>query len=79
MNVTLKNVPEPVYKVMKQEAKRNRRSLNAEMIRALEDKVSQAERRNKLKQLIDKVDRFAGSLGPMPDSTPLIRRERDRH
>ena len=33
MNVTLKNVPEPVYNGMKREAKRNRRSLNAEMIR----------------------------------------------
>ena len=79
MNVTLKNVPEPVYEVMKREAKRNRRSLNAELIRALEEKVADADRRSKLKHLIEKVDRFAASLPPMPDSAPLIRRERERH
>ena len=78
MNVTLKNVPEPVYKVMKREAKRNRRSLNAEIIVALEEKVADAERRAKAKDLLEKVVQFRKSLPPMPDSTPIIRAERNR-
>ena len=78
MNVTLKNVPEPVYKTMKQEAKRNRRSLNAELIRAIEEKAAEAERRNNLKHLMTKVERFVSGLPPLPDSTPLIRAERER-
>jgi hypothetical protein len=79
MNVTLKNVPEPVYEVMKREAKRNGRSLNAELIRALEDKVAEAKRRQRIGGLLEKVKRFRASLPPMPDSAPIIRRERDRH
>jgi hypothetical protein len=78
MNVTLKNVPEPVYKVMKREAKRNRRSLNAEIILALEEKVAEAERRSKLKDVMARVERFRASLPLLPDSTPTIRAERNR-
>ena len=36
MNITVKNIPDSIYKVMKREAKKKRRSLNAEIIRVLE-------------------------------------------
>jgi hypothetical protein len=36
MNITVKNLSESVYRVIKREAKRKRRSLNAEIIQALE-------------------------------------------
>lgn len=46
MNITGKNIPEPVYRVMKREAKRKRRrrSLNSEIVQMLETEASEAER-----------------------------------
>jgi hypothetical protein len=48
VNITVKNVPQPVYRVMKREAKRNRRSLDSEIIQALETRAAEAERRRRL-------------------------------
>ena len=78
MNVTVKNIPEPIYRVIKREAKRKRRSLNAEIIQALETESAEVERRRQLMSLRKELDRFAASLPPLDDSAPLIRRDRDR-
>jgi hypothetical protein len=78
MNITVKSIPDSVYRVMKREAKRNRRSLNSEIIRALETEAAQAERRRQLVGLRKGLDRFAASLPPLDDSTPLILRDRGR-
>jgi len=78
MNITIKNVPEPVYRVIKREAKRNRRSLNAEIIQALETEAAEAERLRQFGDLRKELDRFAASLAPLDDSAPLIRRDRER-
>jgi plasmid stability protein len=78
MNLTVKNIPDSVYRVIKQEAKRKRRSLNAEIIVALETEAAEAERRRQLSKLRVELDRFAASLPPLDDSTPLIRADRRR-
>lgn len=78
MNITLKNVPEPVYRAMKRQAKRNRRSLNAEIIRALETEAAEAERLRRLRDLGAELERFRASLPPLDDSAPLIRQDRER-
>jgi len=62
---------------MKREAKRNGRSLNAEIVQALEKESAEAERRRQLMNLRKELDRFAASLPPLGDSAPLIRRGRD--
>jgi plasmid stability protein len=77
MNLTVKNIPDSIYRVMKREAKRSRRSLNAEIIRALETESAEAERRRQLIHLRKELDRFAASLPPLEDSAPLIRRGRE--
>ena len=59
MNITLKNVPQPVYRVIKREAKKNRRSLNAEIIQTLETEAAEAERRRRLRGVRKEMDRFA--------------------
>lgn len=51
VNITVKNLPEAVYQVIKREAKRNRRSLNAEIIQTLEMEAAEAERRRQLGNL----------------------------
>lgn len=78
MNITVKNVPEPVYRVIKREAKRNRRSLNAEIIQTLEAEAAEAGRRRQLSDLRNELKRFAAALPPLDDSAPLIRRDRER-
>ena len=78
MNITVKNVPDSIYRVMKREAKKKRRSLNAEIIHALETEAAEAERRRGLSSLRKQLDRFASSLPPLSDSATLIRADRDR-
>jgi hypothetical protein len=78
MNITVKNIPDSIYRVMKREAKRKRRSLNAEIIQALERESVEAQRRRRLTNLRKGLDRFAASLPPLDDSAPLIRRNRER-
>ena len=79
MNITLKNVPEKVYRTVKRAAKEQGRSLNAQIIQLLEAEAAHLERRKRLPELIKELERFRNSLPPQEDSTPLIRRERQRH
>lgn len=79
MNITLKNVPDKVYRTVKRAAKEQGRSLNAQIIHALEAEAAEFERRKRVAKWRKDLDRFAASLGPMSDSTPLIRQERERH
>ena len=78
MNITVKNVPNSVYLVIKREAKRKRRSLNSEIIQALEAEAAEAERRRQMSKLRKELDKFAASLPPLGDSAPLIRADRER-
>jgi hypothetical protein len=78
MNITVKNIPDSIYRVMKREAKRKRRSLNAEIIQAMETEAAEAGRRRQLGNLRRELDRFAASLPPLDDSVPLIRGDRGR-
>ena len=78
MNITVKNIPESIYRVMKREAKRKGRSLNAEIIQALETEAAEAERLRQLSNLRKELDRFAASLPPIDDSAALIREDRER-
>ena len=78
MTVTVKNIPSTVYAAIKKEAQRNRRSLNSEIIRALEDEAAEARRLRQLSKLRKELDRFAATLPQLGDSAPLIRRDRER-
>ena len=78
MNITVKNIPDSIYRVMKREAKRKRRSLNSEIIQALETEVAEAQKRRQLASLRKELDRFAASLPPLDESAPLIRADRER-
>jgi hypothetical protein len=78
VNITVKNVPEPVYRAIKGEAKRNKRSLNAEIIQGLETEAMVARRRRNLGRRRKELERFGASLPPLDDSAPLIRRDRGR-
>jgi hypothetical protein len=78
VNLTVKNIPEPVYRAIKRVAKKNRRSLNAQIIETLEAEAAEAARRHRLSKLRKELERFPKALPPLPDSAPLIRRDRER-
>jgi hypothetical protein len=78
MDVTLKNVPDKVYRALKRAAKEQGWTLNAQIIHALEAEAAELERRGKSRQWRAELERFRKALPPMDDSTPLIREERDR-
>jgi hypothetical protein len=78
VDITVKNIPGAVYLAIKREAKRNRRSLNAEIIRALEHEAAEAERWRSVSGLRRQLERFRSSLPPLDDSASLIRQDRER-
>lgn len=78
MNITLKNVPDKIYRIVKRAAKEQGRSLNAQIIHMLEAEAAELERRRRASEWRKQVDRFAASLPPMDASAPLIRQDRRR-
>ena len=78
MNITLKNVPDKVYKAVKRAAKEQGRSLNAQIIHTLQAEAAEVERKKRAAAWRKNVDQFRNSLPPQEDSTPLIRQERQR-
>lgn len=78
MNITLKSVPEAVYREIRREAGEQGRSLNAQIIRVLEAEAAEVRRRRRLARVRKELERFAASLPAQDDSTPLIRQDRRR-
>ena len=78
MNITLKNVPQAVYRVIKREAAQRGRSLNSQIIRTLQAEAVELERRRQLADVRKELDQFVSSLAPLSDSAPLIRQDRER-
>jgi plasmid stability protein len=76
-DVRIRGLEENVVHLLKAQAKRKGRSLQADLKELLE--VSAYARR---RQLVDDLkhyhEEFRAKYGEMPDSTPLIREERDR-
>jgi len=79
MNLTIKNIPDKVYRTLKQEAAFQGRSLNAEVIFVLARAAEEIERRQGMRESWDDLSRFVASLPKLPSSVPLIRADRRRH
>jgi plasmid stability protein len=79
MNLTIKNIPENVYREFKQAAATQGRSLNAQLIQALAMEAAELERRRQMKSSRKELERFVASLPKMKtESWRLLRRERER-
>lgn len=77
MNVTLKQLPSDTYKVIQQTAEEHGRSLNAQIIYILSTQAQEIERRKKMRESRDELDKFVESLPVMESSADLIREDRD--
>jgi plasmid stability protein len=80
-NVTVRNIPEREYAELQQDAKQNRRSINAEILSLLADKAAMNRRRRRMKEAIRKLDRLRGEASkkyPVSyEMLELIREDRE--
>jgi plasmid stability protein len=80
-NVTVRRIPKDAYAVLKRDAKRHRRSLNAEILALFADKAEMARRRASAAKAMTEIDRIREEIARkypnQPDSAELIREDRD--
>ena len=75
----VRNVPDPLYRRLKQRAEARRRSLSAEVITLLEWAIEEAERRPEATLYAIRARRsFKPTAAGAPDSTTLLREDRAR-
>ncbi len=81
MNLTIKNMPEDVYKILKQTAADRGRSLNAEVNRMLAEQAEMEARRKHIGATWDEYERFRSSMPKLRKGTieKIIREDRDSH
>jgi plasmid stability protein len=77
-NLTIKKLPDPVYRRLKKHARLQGRSLNAQVIHILQSDLDNRARFEKMRDSNAELERLVASMPPMEDSTPLIREDRDR-
>lgn len=78
MNVTVKQIPSDTYEKVRELAEARGRSVNAEIIHILSIHTKEHERRRKLRESRQELDKFVESLPPMESSVDLIREDRNR-
>jgi len=80
-NITVRNIPEADYSVLRRDAKRHGRSLNAEFLAMLADKKEMARRRAGAARAMKRIDKILEEIAKkypnQPDSVDLIREDRD--
>lgn len=80
-NLTVRNIPKGTYAELQVEARRNQRSMNAEILKLLADKVEMGRRRRQAAKVLARLgqirDDIAHEHPNQPDSVDLIREDRD--
>ena len=71
-NISVRDVPEAVHLALKAEARRNRRSLNREILNRLEDSLARKPR--DADALLERIRSRKRAIGPI-DAVPEIARE----
>jgi plasmid stability protein len=80
-NLTVRNVPEKDYAEIQLDARRNRRSINAEILSLFADKADMNRRRRHAVKAMKRIDKIREGIAKkypnQPDSVDLIREDRD--
>jgi plasmid stability protein len=80
-NLTVRRIPKEVYRRLKVTAKRNHRSLNAEILAVLTDEDAWALRRLQIAAVLPELakarEEIAREFPNAPESVELIREDRD--
>jgi hypothetical protein len=80
-NLTVRDIPQKDYAELQQDAKQNRRSINAEILSLLADKAAMNRRRRHAAKVMKRIakmrEEIAREYPNQPDSVDLIREDRD--
>jgi plasmid stability protein len=80
-NLTLRNIPAEDYAELRQDARQNRRSVNAEVLTMISRRVEMNRRRRQAAKVIQKLrkerEQIAREYPHQPDSADLVREDRD--
>jgi plasmid stability protein len=78
----VENVPDPVYKALRERARKNRKSIAAEVIELLEQNIPTAEELKARREFYDRMAELRArpplSAGPFPSAEEMIREDRER-
>jgi len=78
----VENVPEAIYKALRERARKNRKSMAAEVIALLEENIPTAEELRQRREFARKLKQLSSreplSPGPFPSAEEMIREDRDR-
>ena len=78
----VENVPEAVYKALRERARKNRKSIAAEVIELLEQNIPTAEELRRRREFARKMREISSreplSAGPFPSVEEMIREDRER-
>jgi plasmid stability protein len=78
----VENVPEDVYRALRERARRHRKSIAAEVIELLEQNVPTADELKKRRKAIDELAKLRAmppaSPGPFPSAEEMISEDRNR-
>ena len=77
-NLTIKKLPDPLYRHLKEQARHQGRCLSAHVIHILQSDLNELARFERMRESNPELERLVASMSPMEDSTPLIREDRDR-
>ena len=71
--ITIKNIPDKLYELLKASAKMNRRSINNEIIICIEERVSHRQGRRDVKKILEK----ARELRKLTEHHPITQEQLD--
>ncbi|HKT88061.1 MAG TPA: hypothetical protein VJQ59_06475 [Candidatus Sulfotelmatobacter sp.] len=78
----VENVPDALYKALRERARKNRKSIAAEVITLLEENVPTAAELKKRREFYDKLAELRAkpplTPGPFPSTEEMIREDRER-
>ena len=78
----VENVPEPIYKALRERARKNRKSIAAEVIELLQQNIPTAEELKARREFYDRMKELSSreplGPGPFPSAEEMIREDRER-
>jgi plasmid stability protein len=78
----VENVPDSIYKALRERARKNRKSIAAEVIELLEQNVPTAEELRKRREFAGRMRELSSrsplTPGPFPSAEEMVREDRER-
>lgn len=78
----VENVPDPLYKALRERARKSRKSIAAEVIELLEQNVVTADELRERREFARKMREFSSreplTPGPFPSTEEMVREDRER-